>query len=227
MALAPCCLPYRFSACAKKRPLYFLWAAPLLAARSNIFCSWLQETVTGTVSWDYSGMPFNLNGRINLYIACSGVCWPLVWVKEIYPRISGWIEQECLAHIRRCAYMGDCGFYAVEQLVSGAAVLRMTQRYEGVPATSAWQQLMDRYYRTKTCQDIPQHDAHKTDETAMGAPWPFHFPPGSFKAQLRCRYTVIFLLSPSPGPSAPSSKGEAALCCAAFLRAAAPAPAFA
>ena len=37
-------------------------------------------------------------------------------------------------------------FMLLNSLVSGAAVLRMAQRYEGVPATSAWQQLMDRYY---------------------------------------------------------------------------------
>ena len=42
--------------------------------------------------------------------------------------------------------MGDCGFYAVEQPCQRRSVLRMAQRYEGVPATSAWQQLMDRYY---------------------------------------------------------------------------------
>lgn len=37
-------------------------------------------------------------------------------------------------------------FMLLNSLVSGAAVLRMAQRYEGVPATSAWQHLMDRYY---------------------------------------------------------------------------------
>ena len=31
-------------------------------------------------------------------------------------------------------------------LVSGAAVLRQSQRYEGIPATSGWQQVMDEHY---------------------------------------------------------------------------------
>ena len=38
----------------------------IIGGAFEYFCSWLQETVLGTVSWDYTGYPFNLNGRINL-----------------------------------------------------------------------------------------------------------------------------------------------------------------
>ena len=110
------------------------------------FCSWLQETVTGTVSWDYSGMPFNLNGRINLLYCLFWGVLALVWVKEIYPRISGWIEQNVSRTYGVALTWVIVVFMLLNSLVSGAAVLRMAQRYEGVPATSAWQQLMDRYY---------------------------------------------------------------------------------
>ena len=34
-------------------------------------------------------------------------------------------------------------FMLANSLVSGAAVLRQSQRYEGVPATHAWQQVLD------------------------------------------------------------------------------------
>lgn len=44
----------------------------IIGGAFEYFCSWLQETVLGTVSWDYTGYPFNLNGRINLLCCVLG-----------------------------------------------------------------------------------------------------------------------------------------------------------
>lgn len=107
------------------------------------FCSWLQETVIGTVSWDYSEMPFNLNGRINLLYCFFWGLLGLVWMKELYPRISGWIERHVPNAIGITLSWVLAVFMLVNSLVSGGAVLRMAQRYEGVPATSSWQQRFD------------------------------------------------------------------------------------
>ena len=107
------------------------------------FCSWLQETVIGTVSWDYSEMPFNLNGRINLLYCFFWGLLGLVWVKELYPRISGWIERHVPNTIGITLSWVLAVFMLANSLVSGGAVLRMAQRYEGVPASSGWQQRFD------------------------------------------------------------------------------------
>ena len=110
------------------------------------FCSWLQETITGTVSWDYSDIPFNLNGRINLLYCFFWGILGLVWVKELYPRISGWIERH-LPNAWGVAISWVLALFMVaNSLVSGGAVLRMAQRYVGVPATSSWQQRMDQRF---------------------------------------------------------------------------------
>lgn len=110
------------------------------------FCSWLQETITGTVSWDYSDIPFNLNGRINLLYCFFWGALGLIWVKEIYPRISGWIER----HVSRVYGITITWllvvFMVCNTLVSGGAVLRMAERYEGIPATHSWQVKMDERY---------------------------------------------------------------------------------
>lgn len=129
-----------------KNDRYIFVGGAIIGGAFEYFCSWLQETVTGTVSWDYSGMPFNLNGRINLLYCIFWGVLALVWVKEIYPRISGWIEQNVSRTYGVALTWVLVLFMLLNSLVSGAAVLRMAQRYEGVPATSAWQQLMDRYY---------------------------------------------------------------------------------
>ena len=47
----------------------------------------------GTVSWDYTGYPFNLNGRINLLYCLFWGALALVWVKEVFPRLNGFIER--------------------------------------------------------------------------------------------------------------------------------------
>lgn len=51
----------------------------IIGGAFEYFCSWLQETVLGTVSWDYTGYPFNLNGRINLLYCLFWGALALVW----------------------------------------------------------------------------------------------------------------------------------------------------
>ena len=56
-------------------------------------CSVLSELVFGTVFWDYSHLPFNLGGRINLrYCFFWGIA-AVVWLKGCYPILSRWIER--------------------------------------------------------------------------------------------------------------------------------------
>ena len=54
-------------------------------------CSWGQELVFGSRSWDYSQMPFNLNGRICLMYSILWGVLGILWIKNIYPRMAKWI----------------------------------------------------------------------------------------------------------------------------------------
>lgn len=110
------------------------------------FCSWLQETVIGTVSWDYTGYPFNLNGRINLLYCLFWGILALVWVKEAYPRLSGFIERHVSKTYGILLTWLLAAFMLANALTSGAAVVRQAQRRADVPATHAWQQVMDARY---------------------------------------------------------------------------------
>lgn len=51
-------------------------------------CSWVQEKGFGSTSWDYSRLPFNLHGRINLLYALFWGILAIIWVKEFYPRFA-------------------------------------------------------------------------------------------------------------------------------------------
>ncbi len=46
-------------------------------------CSWGQEMVMGTRSWDYSDMPFNLNGRICLLYSIFWGVLGAMWMKNL------------------------------------------------------------------------------------------------------------------------------------------------
>ena len=110
------------------------------------FCSWLQETVLGTVSWDYTDYPFNINGRINLLYCLFWGILALIWVKEVYPRINGFIERRVSKVYGVALTWVLVVFMVANSLTSGLAVLRQAQRYEGVPATAAWQRVLDEHY---------------------------------------------------------------------------------
>ena len=56
-------------------------------------CSVLSELLFGTIFWDYSKIPFNLGGRINLLYCFFWGIATVVWIKVLYPRMSNLIER--------------------------------------------------------------------------------------------------------------------------------------
>lgn len=129
-----------------KNDRWLFLGGAVLGGAFEYFCSWLQETVTGTVSWDYSNYPLNINGRINaLYCLFWGIL-ALVWMKELYPRLNGWIERSVSNRYGKAITWLLVAFMLANSLVSGAAVMRWQQRYDGVPATQTWQTAMDEAY---------------------------------------------------------------------------------
>lgn len=75
-----------------KSDILIFLCSGLIGGVFEYFCSWAQEMVFHTVSWDYSDTPFNFNGRTNLmFMLCWGLLG-LVWIRIIYPWISRFIE---------------------------------------------------------------------------------------------------------------------------------------
>ena len=61
--------------------------------KSLLLCSVFTEIVFGTVFWDYSSIPFNLGGRINLLYCFFWGIAAVIWFKKGYPSISSLIEK--------------------------------------------------------------------------------------------------------------------------------------
>lgn len=59
----------------------------------NTYAVCFTELVFGTVFWDYSDIPFNLGGRINLLYCFFWGIAAVIWLKILYPRLSALIEK--------------------------------------------------------------------------------------------------------------------------------------
>lgn len=75
------------------KPDRYVFAAGFFVGGAyEYLCSVFTELVFGTVFWDYSGMPLNIGGRTNvLYCLFWGIL-AVVWMKMIYPKLSGLIQ---------------------------------------------------------------------------------------------------------------------------------------
>ncbi len=105
-------------------------------------CSWLQEMVFGSTSWDYSKLPLNLNGRVCLLYSLFWGVLGVLWIKDIYPRMSKWILKLPNRPGKIITWVVAV-FLLVNCVVSSLACLRWSDRVHGIPARNAYEEMMD------------------------------------------------------------------------------------
>lgn len=105
-------------------------------------CSLFQEMLLGSRSWDYSGMPFNLNGRICLLYSIFWGILGVLWIKDLYPRMSKWILKLPNRPGKIITWVLTV-FMALNCLVSAVAVWRWAERVSGVSAENGFEELLD------------------------------------------------------------------------------------
>lgn len=117
-------------------------AGTLLGGGYEYICSWFQERAFGVCFWDYSHLPFNLNGRINLMFCLFWGLAAVAWVRVVHPmlcllitrmprRLAPWITAAMAL------------FLAASTALSAAALVRMDHRRSGVPAAGPVQMFLD------------------------------------------------------------------------------------
>ena len=117
-------------------------------------CSVLSELVFGTVFWDYSHLPFNLGGRINLLYCFFWGIAAVVWLKGIYPRLSGWIEKLPMS-VGRAGTWIIVVFMLVNMAVSALALARYTERVTtGAPPENALETLLDQRFPNERMERV-------------------------------------------------------------------------
>lgn len=117
----------------------------LLGGAYEYLCSVFTEIVFGKVFWDYSSIPFNLGGRINLLYCFFWGIAAVIWFKKLYPHISKWIEKIPMIPGKIVTWLLIV-FMICNVAVSCVALIRYDERENGVAAESTLQKWADVHY---------------------------------------------------------------------------------
>ncbi len=137
----------------KKRDSWIFLGGVIIGSVFEYLCSWIQEELFGTVSWQYDKMPFNLNGRINLLYSLFWGVLALVWVKGLYPLMCRGISR-IPNRIGKPLTWVLLVFMIVNSAISGLAVARMSARQQGAAASSSIAEFLDRHYPDERLEKI-------------------------------------------------------------------------
>ena len=107
--------------------------------------SWIQEVVFHSESWNYSNIPFNLHGRINLFYSILWGLFSVAWIRWILPLISLAIIQIPNESIKTLTWIFFL-FLVVNILVSVFAVSRWLSRESGLPAEKNLWKFIDKRF---------------------------------------------------------------------------------
>lgn len=128
-----------------KSDRYIFVFGTILGGVYEYVCSVFTEMAFGTVFWDYSEIPFNLGGRINLLYCFFWGIAAVVWMKGVYPFLSRWIEKlPDRAGKVVCSVL--LALLAADMLVSALALARYSERQTGSPEQTAVGQILDEYF---------------------------------------------------------------------------------
>ena len=135
-------LLYRY----KDKPASWLFVmGTLLGGAYEYLCSVFTEVVFGAVFWDYSAIPFNLGGRINLLYCFFWGFAAIAWFKVLYPPISHMIES-LPKRFGTVLTWGLCVFMAANIAVSSAALVRYNERVRGEAAATSLAACLDEHF---------------------------------------------------------------------------------
>lgn len=116
-------------------------------------CSWFQEVCFGSTSWDYSNMPYNLNGRICLLYSIFWGILGIFWIKDIYPRMAKWILK-IPNKVGKPLTWVLLVFMIFNSVMTLFTSLRWTARREGIEPRNAFEAYLDEHYPDERMQKI-------------------------------------------------------------------------
>lgn len=125
---------------------YLFLAGTIVGGVYEYVCSVFTELVFGTVFWDYSHIPFNLAGRINLLYCFFWGIAAAVWMKVLYPRLSRLIERIPMKAGKVLTWV-IIVFMVFNMAISALALGRYQQRQSAPDApTNGFTEFLDHYY---------------------------------------------------------------------------------
>jgi uncharacterized membrane protein len=117
----------------------------------EFFCSWAQQTMFGSVSWDYSQLPFNINGRVCLLYTVFWGVLAVFWAKLLQPFIERRAAKVFHGTIRPSTLVLFI-VIVISIIISAYAVARWGARLEGLPAIGIFDAWSDRLFPDTTME---------------------------------------------------------------------------
>lgn len=108
-------------------------------------CSLIAEGLFGVRFWDYSDIPFNVDGRINLLFCFFWGLIAVVWVQNIYPFLSRKIEQIPMKYGKQLTWLLVV-LISLDIIVSGLSLMRAYRRHLNIPPQSFISEYLDTNY---------------------------------------------------------------------------------
>lgn len=124
---------------------YVFLSGCVLGGVYEYLCSVFTELVFGTVFWDYSHMPLNLGGRINLLYCIFWGLLAVLWLRVLYPPMERTIEKlpplagKITTWVLIALMLCNCA-------LTGAAMLRYTDRRGDAPSRGIVESFLDERY---------------------------------------------------------------------------------
>ena len=136
-----------------KSDRYIFLYGTVLGGAYEYICSVFTELVFGTVFWDYSKIPFNLGGRINLLFCFFWGIAAVVWLKILYPVFSGWIEK-LPKKGGKIIMWAAIVFMVINMLISALALYRYNDRIENPVPKNNLEKILDERFDDKRMDRI-------------------------------------------------------------------------
>ena len=153
-------LLYRYK---EKSEGYLFLAGTIVGGVYEYVCSVFTELVFGTVFWDYSHIPFNLAGRINLLYCFFWGIAAAVWMKVLYPRLSRLIERIPMKAGKVLTWV-IVVFMVFNMAISALALGRYQQRQSAPDApTNGFTEFLDHYYPDERIHQVYPNMKQVTD----------------------------------------------------------------
>ena len=142
---------------------YLFLAGTIVGGVYEYVCSVFTELVFGTVFWDYSHIPFNLGGRINLLYCFFWGIAAAVWMKVLYPRLSRLIERIPMKAGKVLTWV-IVVFMVFNMAISALALGRYQQRQSAPDApTNGFTEFLDHYYPDERIHQVYPNMKQVTD----------------------------------------------------------------
>lgn len=125
----------------------------LVGSVAEYICSLGQEIVFGSVAWDYSHLPLNINGRVCLLYSLFWGVLGVFWVKAVMP-----LTDKLYAHVpdnvATVLVIAFCAFFVYDSVLSAAAATRMNKREQGIAPRNSIEVYLDTHFTDERMHQI-------------------------------------------------------------------------